>query len=188
MALAHLGVSTSIASLEERSAEARACNRFYPQIRDEVLRDFAWPFAGVIATLSLVAVNPTTEWGYSYEAPVDVLAVRRIPNGVSRVDTATTRVRFRMLGALLYTDQPDAEVEYTAQITDSTLFPPDFCQALSLKLAAMIAPTVTSENATAKADRMLALYLRQMALAEMNAANEAGPDDAPESGFIQARA
>src|SRR4051812_32897245 len=92
MALGHLAVGKAIGALTEASQEARACLRFYEQARDEVLRDFPWPFATTVEALALVAVQPTTEWGYSYRYPLNCLALRRIPSGV-RNDTRGTTVK-----------------------------------------------------------------------------------------------
>src|SRR5438270_202467 len=85
MALGHVGNSSQIASLTEKSNEARACALYYEQCRDEVLQAFPWPFATVITALTLVATDPTTEWGYSYRYPVDGLRTFRIPSGFDRL-------------------------------------------------------------------------------------------------------
>lgn len=139
LALHHLATGKQITSLTEKSEEARVCNVFYDQVKDEVLRDFAWPFATVTVTLELVQQQPTFEWGYSYRMPSDCLAARRILNGtlavgpfpntfnplgpyptpLGRVLTAQTRIPYRVMadasGGLIYTDiAPVAPVAATA--------------------------------------------------------------------------
>jgi hypothetical protein len=128
MALMHLNVGKKIASLNEKSAPARACSQFYDQVKDEVLRDFAWPFATKTASLELVTQQPTVEWGYAYRVPVDCVFARRLLNGnisvapfpnsfsgagpyatpTARVLTAQTQIPFRLeaddQGGLVYTD------------------------------------------------------------------------------------
>jgi hypothetical protein len=140
MALNHLSVGKRIASFTEKSAEARLCASLYDQVKDEVLRDFAWPFATKTATLALVVQQPTFEWGYAYRVPVDCLAARRLLNGnisvtpfpntfstagpyatpASRVLTAQTRIPYRIMsddeGELIYCDlAPVAPIPATSQ-------------------------------------------------------------------------
>jgi hypothetical protein len=83
VALSHLANSTEIQDLDaEPSKEAQACRRLFDLTRDEVLRDFPWPFATASAALTLFASNPNTEWGYSYRMPAGKLFFRRILSGV----------------------------------------------------------------------------------------------------------
>lgn len=190
MALGHLAVGKAIASITESSAEARACNRFYEQVRDEVLRAFAWPFASITVALQVVATAPNTEWGYSYRLPVDCVTPRRIPSGY-RNDTQATAVRFRIArdaaGRVLYTDLPNATLEYTVLVTNPAEFAPDFAQAVALKLAGFIAPLVTGGDPSKLGARALQLYQWQISEARTNAANEGLPDAEPESDSITAR-
>lgn len=82
MSLAHLGILKPIVALNENSTNATACNLFYHQVTEEVLRDFPWPFAWRYAPLTLVdgtadlQANP--DWQYSYRAPSDALAIHRL--------------------------------------------------------------------------------------------------------------
>ncbi len=130
MSLAHAAVGKTIASMTEKSNEARVINLFYDTAKDQVLEAFAWPFATLMASLQLVQQQPTYEWGYSYRLPDDCLAARRLLNGSvnvtpfpdlfnnpqpwplfnSRIMTAQNRIPYRIMadsqGALLYTDCP----------------------------------------------------------------------------------
>lgn len=191
MALAHLGISTTIAALTDPTQSARACARFYAQCRDAVLRDFPWPFATSIQLLGLVQNNPNTEWLYSYRYPADCLMARRIPDGVSRIATPASLVVFRegadANGKLIFTDQADAELEYTVRLADPTLFPPDFVEALAYRIAASIAPQVTGGDPFKLGARAMQLYTYTLEVASLNAANESQPDQPPDSPSIMAR-
>ena len=98
MALSHLGQSKPISSITERSAAARACNRFYDTALEEVLRDFAWPFAKAtvpaqqmgISTVRLlddmfkrsalaVAEHRGTSSAHSSEVPAGILPPMPMP-------------------------------------------------------------------------------------------------------------
>ena len=194
LALSHLGDTKGISSFTDRTNAARACQLWYDQVRDEVLRDFAWPFAKRTAALALVATDPGTlgEWAYSYRAPADVLTISRIvPYTGMRVASPSNLVRFHTgaddAGGLLYLDLPNAVVEYTVRVTDVTRFPPDFVAALALKLAAAIAPSVMAGDPSRLGLRALELYERQVNIARANALNEQLPDEQPESSFITGR-
>lgn len=197
MALSHLAIDKEIQSLVESSANARACNRFYEQVRDEVLRDFPWPFARRTATLVVVSGTPN-EWVYQYRVPSDAIAiVRLLPYGTTtgvtgaRMETAASRVPFVMgsdaTGGLIWTDFYTAAVEYTAKITDVTQFPPDFTQAVSLLLAGYIAPRLTDGDEHKLGARALQLYDWRIQKARANAANEMHDDTSVDSEFITER-
>lgn len=190
MALRHLAVGKAIGTLAEPSAEARACTTFYEAARDETLRDFDWPFAKARVTLALVEEQPNVEWAFSYRYPANCAAIRRIPSGM-RQETRASVVKLRIgrddTGRLIYTDQPDAEVEYTYAITDAGQFDADFAQAVALKLAGYIAPSVTGGDPTRLGLRALELYQVAIGIARSNAANEEQADEEPDSPSILAR-
>lgn len=191
MALSHLGISTVIASLTEKSKEAQACLAFYESTRDEVLRDFVWPFATKFVALAKVADQPTVEWLYSYRMPTDKIYFRRILNGGSRFETQDSRISFRVLsddtGELVYTDLLDPVAEYTFRVTDPVKFPADFVRALTLRIAGFIAPRVTGGDQFKLGVTAWQLYDSQIRKAWINAANEGQSDVAEDSEFIRAR-
>ena len=191
MALSHLGVAKEIANLEtENSQEASACRRFFAQARDNTLRDYPWPFATKITTLALVEADPNEEWGYSYRAPTDFLRINRILSGV-RNDSARTRVPYRIVrdesGLLIYTDKEDAEIEYVMRETDPSRYPGDFTMALSLRLAAYIAPRLTAGDPYKLGERALRLHSLEISKAEATSVNEEQAEEAPESEMVDER-
>lgn len=191
LALSHLGVGKEIANLEtENSEEAQTCRRFYETVRDQTLRDFAWPFATRIAALALVDEEPNDEWDYSYRFPSNALKIRRILSGI-RNDSRQTRTPYKIAGdtsgSLIYTDMEDAEIEYTIRVTNPLRYPPDFLMALSLRLASYIAPRLTGGDPFKLGNRALELYAFEIGKSEASAANEEQPDETPESEFVQER-
>lgn len=192
LALLHLGSSEIIANIEtEKSQKAMVCRKFYDISRDATLRDYAWPFAITIAALGLVEENPTDEWLYSYRYPQDCARALRILSGV-RVDTADSRVKYKIVdaddgGHLIYTDQEDAELEYVKQMTDITKYPPDFIMAISFRLAAYIAPSVTAGDPNKLGERAIKMYAYEGSKAESSGVNEEQGDLPPESEFIRFR-
>ncbi len=77
-ALSSIGTRSTIAALTEDSNEARACNLWFAQTRDDMLQQAFWNFARKTATLSLLKQAPgtpgfsgtqSTTWNSSYPAP-----------------------------------------------------------------------------------------------------------------------
>lgn len=199
-ALSHLGVASTIADLDtESSAEARAAREFYEDARDEVLRDFPWPFATKVVSLALVtdytAETSTTypEYGYAYRYPADAVRLLRIRSGAGRIETNSSRVRMRIIsddvGKLLLTDSTPAWLEYVAKETDVSRYDADFANAFALYLASMIAPRVTGGDPNNLGLKCLQKYELARGKAMANALNEQTGDEgsSDESGFTAAR-
>lgn len=190
LALSHVGNSKECQSTDENSAEARACRRFYAQTRDEILREFPWPFAKVTVALALVEDDPTTEWTYAYRYPVDCLYFRRIL-GDCRMEIRETRVPYLVgrdsNGKLLYTDREDAVAEYTTAVEDTSTFDPLFAQAVAFKLGFYIAPRVTAGDPFKLGARAFGLYRQTMEQAADMALNEQQDDPDPDSTFMLVR-
>lgn len=191
LALSHLGVSTPIANLEtEKSTAARACRTFYDLTIEATLRDFPWPFCTVFETLALVSTDPTSEWKYAYRYPTDCFKLRRILSG-NRNDNRQGRIPYRIghddAGRLIYTDQQDAEIEYTYKETRPDRFTPDFTLAASFRLAGYIAPTVTGGDPFKLGERAMRFYVFETTVAQANAVNEQQDEEPPEAESIRAR-
>lgn len=192
LALSHLGVGKEISDLDtDQSSEGSLCRRFYETTRDAVLRDFPWPFATRILALGLVESDPNDEWDYSYRYPSDCLKLRRILSG-QRQDTNGTRVAYKITrddtGRLVYTDEENAEAEYTMLNDDPNQYPPDFILALSFRLAFYIAPALTGGDPYNLQQRMLNMYQSEISQASANSVNEEQMDIEPYSEFERSRA
>jgi len=191
LAISHLGIGKEIANIEtEQSQEASACRRFYDVAKESTLSDLDWTFATKFAVLNLIEENPSDEWNYSYKYPVDCINMRRILSGL-RNDTQTSRIPFKILkdatGRIIYTDQEDAQIEYTENVSDTSLFSAEFDLALSFRLAAYIAPRLTGGDPFKLKQEMLVQYDLELGRAKKKNMNEETQDIMPESEFIRAR-
>lgn len=200
MAISHLGIGKEIADLDtEKSSEAGACRRFYDVARDSSLRGFNWPFARQFSTLNLITDNTTQidstssylpEWNYYYAVPSGCLSIHRVLSG-ARNDSRQSRVPYILVqtqsGPQIYTDQINAQIEYTSQLTDTSLYPPDFVMAFSFLLASYIAPRITGGDNFQIGKMALEQYLSAISMAKAKALNEEQVDMDPESEFIRAR-
>ena len=191
LSLSHLGIGVAIGNLDtERSAEALACRTFYEQARRQTLRDYDWTFAHKIVALGLVTTEPDDEWAYSYQYPSDCLKFRRIQSGI-RNDNKQSAIPYRIIyGASareIYTDLADAVGEYTVDVTSVSRFTDDFVMAMSLRLAAYIAPRLTGGDPFKVGERAMRLYTYEVGLAAANSENEQQREQEPEAELIRAR-
>lgn len=191
MALSHLGIGKEVANMEtEKSEEASAGRRFYDIALREILRDFPWPFATKIITLSLVATGPNIDWGYSYRYPVDCMYARRILSGI-RMDNSGSQISYKIAqdssGNLIFCDIVDAQLEYTVYTDNPALYPPDFTLTLSYYLAHLMAPRLTSGDQFGLGKKSYQLYLAQGSKAISRGSNEEMVDRQPEAESIRLR-
>lgn len=186
LALAHVGTKSTIASLDEKSAEAKACKLFFEPIRDEVLAAQHWGFAKKYQALADLG-SPPSEWAYRYAYPTDCIEARYIvpptkadahpPFEIGLNDDAT--------GRTILTDIAAASLCYTARVTPAHLFPPRFVTALGWRLAAAIAPGLTAKLDIER--KCMQAYQAALVGAETANAREGTGLTSPEAAWIKDR-
>lgn len=191
MALSHLGIATEVGNVEtDRTEAAKAFNRFYQPTRDEMLEEFPYPWSMVTASLGLVEADPTDEWAYSYRYPSNCLKLKRIQSGI-RNDNPDSRIPYRIsrdsTGKLIYTDIPDAVMEYQFRETDPGRFNPLFVTALSFMVAYKMAPRMTKGDPFKLGNRAFESAQIWLGKAKASSAGEEVPEREPESELIRSR-
>lgn len=194
IALSRIGVTTPVISaFDTSSQEAISSGLLYDAKIKQLLREFDWPFAKKYAQPTLVETftdgdEEYNDWAYSYRYPTDCLRVRRVvtPQGQRENTPEAFSIGYDGTGRLVYTDQENAVIEYTALITDTTLHTPDFDSALAWLMACeLIAPL-------GKDPARLYPYCRQQYALELDAArrgalNEREPHEEPDNDLIASR-
>lgn len=173
MALGHLGQTDRVVADSDTTVGAKSCALYWDQVVDDALSDVTWPFATKIAALAGKAAAPNAEWAFSYTYPVDAVTVRKVLNTGARLNYEKSKVPFRRAQDLIFTSVDNAVVEYTMRVTDTTKYPADFIQAVSLLLAHRIAPSVAGGDQIKLGDRALALYKEKI----LEAAQAAGIEE-----------
>jgi len=117
------------------------------------------------------------DWLYAYRWPTDCLFARRIvPDlaaGMGRqfnADPPPFRVGFDVNGLLIYSNQREAELEYTANDCDALWADDLFIDAFTWHLAAALAPSLSKNGLTTK--DCLQFFLVAVQLARTTALNE----------------
>jgi hypothetical protein len=197
-ALSQLGVN-NIQALTEATKEARQCKLFYPISRDTVLESHDWGFARKRLVLAL-STEVVTDWDYVYQYPSDCLKARKIldETGASTgtifdlevgqyKPTGTVEFEVATVGGsqVVLTNKADAELVYTAKITDANLFSSAFVSALSYYIASNLAIPLKGKPEIQQL--FMRQYMLQVASAKAEDANQGNkkPDDT--SDFARAR-
>jgi hypothetical protein len=175
MALGQCGVSRFINSVTDQTSEARTCNIFWENVRDQVLARIDWLFARRSAILELTTLT-SNAWKYVYAYPSDCLAAREV---VSGQDFFLKRyqhdVTFEIAenevggGLVVLTNERDAVLVYTARVITYSLWSPSFVNCLSLLLGSKIAgPLSSNPKYTADLGRAYEVALHDAAASSLN--------------------
>jgi hypothetical protein len=189
LALMHIGVNATIASLTEQSTEARACSRVYDTAKNATLRDHNWNFATKYISLADIG-TPPEGWHYRYQYPNDCIKAISVTPATNNI-TAQKQHSFRVVSqdnletkAIICNISP-ATLEYVADIKSSQNFDPLFVEAISLRIASMIAFTLTGK--TRLRNDALKLYEDTIANARFIDAQEGQSQDITEPEWISYR-
>ncbi|WP_196602350.1 hypothetical protein [Pectinatus frisingensis] len=164
LALSKIGEST-INTLTEASVEAQACTLYYPNVRDNLLRQYPWNFTSKSVQLGQAAIDipENTIWQYLYTYPSDCLRIRKVFENGSYILPVPNDFEIISCSNVKYIccDIYQAYCRYTQQITDPTLFDSCFVDALACKLAMELAVPLTNSS-----DRLkIAMQLFQTSIA-----------------------
>jgi hypothetical protein len=184
MALARIGVSQFIANLTtERSNEAINCNLFYDTVLAFALRDYDWNFSRRTVALSLATGAVAPNWTYKYSYPNDCFFARAIvPVGI-RFPRADQRIPFDIgndgATRVIYTDQADAVLRYSALIDNPVLYDPQFVSAFAFLLGSELAIPLSIKPDIAKSARDAYVLTASRAMANDLRERESGPEPDP---------
>ena len=174
-ALNNLGQTQTIGSFVENSTAAGLCNRYYNDIREELLKNFPWNFAVKVADLTVVTDETDDVYSYVYEYPEDCLRVLRV--GVEGDGNEPTANPFdeHMNSEnpplkRIYCDLEDARAKYVFDVQEVDQMPSEFRTALAWELSNRIAAGLASsaqmmQMAEVRAQKSLA-YAKQLCAME----------------------
>ena len=158
-----------ITSLEQQTPEAEACRLHYDRVRRSLLERADWVFATRREVLARLADNDRADrWAYRYARPAGMLKLRWVNDaammGVAHANGRNPDALREITADAIYSHIPGALVEFTADVTDPTLFPASFGDALAAALAAAIAMPITRDGAKMQAAQDHAAALLEQAM------------------------
>lgn len=215
LALAHLGDSATVATIDppEGSAQAEHCARFYPIARDALLEMHQWGFCTRRAMLALLD-NPSSSWAFCYAFPNGVLNLLAVLAHDAADDysnapaqswgQASPAYPLTAFGAyapqpfvaesrddgaeVIYTNQADAVLRYTARVTDPTKFSPLFVECLSWLLSSYLAgPIMKGDTGAAAAAKAYQVFRSRLTDAIESDANQRNVKPAHNVAWINGR-
>lgn len=145
LALSHIGAGT-ISSLTEQTPQAVQCSLHFDEARKAALRSSKWGFATRYENLALLS-ETYGKWQYAYAYPTDCLEARHIVQPVEggRPIKFEVAVNRDLDQKIILTNQDQAQLEYTADVTNPVLFDPMFVEAFAYRLAASLAMPLTRD-------------------------------------------
>lgn len=137
-----------ITSLGEASNEARQCAILYPELLRTCLRRFPWQFAAKRAHLAFIGQG-NRQFLYSYQYPSDCLQARKIVSAGKETLEFTTELGPDNTRNILCNIE-DAELLYTAEVTDPRVWDALFYSALAWELASELAVVLGNDSSKGK--------------------------------------
>lgn len=183
-ALANINANV-ITSLDGSSKEAKVCKLLFASLRDEVLSDFAWKEAEKVKALALTdETHPV--WSYVYQYPSDCLVPRKILNTASEDKIEFSYgVSDDLNSNLIYTNEAEAYLVYTARIENTNLYGSKLISTLVLRLSAAYAKPVKGKESLG--ERLLMQYERMRGSAKVTSANSTYTKPKTGNSFTKAR-
>lgn len=138
-----------INDLSENSPAAVQCDLHYDDTLESLLQTHNWNFAKGRVALAELENDRPSEWSHKYARPSGALFVRWVNDPlvaqhmIERGEDPDAERE--MVGQNIYSNVPAAHCEFTQKITDTTLFPPKFRDALSALIAASVAIPLTKD-------------------------------------------
>ena len=212
--LAYLGAEAQVAAINppDGSVEAGLCARFYPIARKELLEDQQWSFNKRRVQLAEVD-NTSTVWAYAYAVPAGMIKALRVlrlkyvddagllwPAGsylaynfdwraVDELLTERGSADFEIESGVLRTNEPEAVLLYTADVTDTTKYSAKFVTAFGMLMAAYLAgPIIKGVEGTRIGAQWRQAALDASASAAASDANSASERATHVAEHIRARA
>jgi hypothetical protein len=142
LALARLG-DAKITTLGDATAQAQYCTLFFGQTVKELQTDLDWQFCRKLATATADNTPPAFGYANRFPLPADFLRVLRI-NGVDEDENFS---KWEIIGGFIHTSLTGPiQLDYIANVTDTTTFPAVFVELLTAKLAAHLALPLTGSK------------------------------------------
>jgi hypothetical protein len=176
LALGQAGVSATIQSLDERSAEAQRCRPHMEIVRKQTLEAFDWSFARRRAALAVHGDAAPDQWALRYTMPANCIKFRRIWNPASADVPVPFDQELSLNGEQLtiLTNMGDAIGIWTQDVSNLGLTTAHFQHTMAALLGAIIAMP-TSKNRNIKNDLMqqfFGLIREASALADQSSSPE----------------
>lgn len=157
----YLGMSR-INSLSEPGTGATLISGVYEDARREILSEWCWSFASRRVKLAKLVDNDRPEWAFRYSRPANCVRINWVSQpelikasmNTGSLDDAARAVASESI----YTDTPDAVIDFVYDQDDPETYPPKFVMAFAALLAGRAA--IPGTETSAKVQHALGDYDR----------------------------
>ena len=174
VALSHIRAGR-INSLDDNTEQSRQCKTLYPLLRDQMLMDNPWPFATSVKPLVLTT-KEVFGYAFVYKYPVDCLYIDQLlpeyldvesneglAQRMENVRLENFKIPYEVMNIdgekVIVTNYADMRIKYRKEVTDTSLFTPQFTMTLSYLLAAnLVIPLSGMEKGRAMQQDNYQLY------------------------------
>lgn len=143
-----------ITSISDGSINANHCQRFYPPLRDALLRMHHWNFALKWVQLSQDVTPPVAEFAYAYTLPSDCLKVVNYGGSATAISSLSLifpdsgiRVvtRYKVQGRKLVSNDGTVYIQYLRRVTNPDEWDASFYQVMSTWLASKLCMAISKD-------------------------------------------
>jgi hypothetical protein len=171
-----MGGST-ITSITDNTAEAKACNVLFDHVIDQVLVEGSWTTATRRASLSQTTNTPTFGFSYEYQLPANPVCLKVL----SLNDEAPFGTNFRVESDKLISNVNSAKIKYIARLTDTESFGPHLTGAIVARLSMELSLNLTAQVGVY--DRMAQEY-EQIITRNLGSDGQQGASDLTDSSDL----
>lgn len=148
IALLSIGQPT-IVRIDANSPQARACTACWDLAREGLLGMHPWSFAIVRTTTASDGSTPAFNYDYRHAFPTN--AIKVFPPGEGR----QPQDDYKIEGRYILSNSDTLYVRYIDDITDPTVFPPTFSNALAAYMAWYMVMTLVQGNTARREKEIL---------------------------------
>lgn len=184
-----LHISPDIDDADEDTQKAKTFRAVYNFCRRETLRRYHWNFARRFIDLAVVGTAPKN-WGYQYAYPDDCIR----PVQIVPADRRQRPIPYKVgsyqkedgsRARCIWTDEPEAGLEYTGNEDTEGIFDELFALALAAYIAFRTAATFSASTEVVEGCRKG--FIQSMSDAAMADGSEYVPDEPRDADWIAAR-
>ena len=129
--------ATNISSPTDSTKSARAMNRAWDPVLDNLLERHNWSFAIERVELAEAVDTPEYEYSSKFALPLDYMRL---------IEVYPKYLKHKVEGAYILTSSSTLKIRYVRQITDPNEFSPGFAELLAKKLAAETCYKITQSR------------------------------------------
>lgn len=169
-ALAHVGVSTTVASETDRTPERVICSRFWDSCLDSLFAYKSMPWAFAVNTVALADIgSPPAGWAFRYRYPSDCItalgifdeSMRQVPHDLR----PSFEIQYEEDGRSIVCDVEAARLKYVKRVAEPERWPTVFADAMGYRLASLIAMPIKNDAGLRNDMLALADQFTQIAMA-----------------------